>query len=66
MSYILYMKRHWQDFLYFPFHFSHYNLNVINKMKEVNCIRRELEYLEKETIELFSTINDIIPSILAF
>lgn len=32
-------------------------------MKNVNCIRREMEYLEKGATELFPTVNDLIPSI---
>lgn len=63
------MKWHWQGLLYFDIFLSIlvlYNLNVINIMKKVNCIGRQLEYLEKGAIELFPTINDLIPSILAY
>lgn len=35
-------------------------------MKDVYCTRRELEYLEKEAIELFSSISTFYMSILVF
>lgn len=56
------MKMHWYGLFYFEIFFTivvFYNLNVVNKIQEVNCIKRELEYLDKRAVELFPTINNL-------